>query len=154
MQKKQMVYSSKTTINSGYKWIKTVRMRIWGEQRECVNPSCLLAKVQDDGGLMVVECFLVIYLDTLFKFRSLPRNCVQLQQDNGACHKSNIWRVAWWSYEISAFKCSPRSPELNSMQCLWDLVGMKISVLSVQLRKIKELLNVIIKNVFFQLVDS
>ncbi len=93
------------------------RVRIWYQEHESMDPSCLVSTVQDAaGGVMVWGIFSWHTLGpTLFKCHSLPEYCCwpcssfydysvpifwcYFQQDNALSQSSNHLRLVSWTWQ-------------------------------------------------------
>ncbi len=94
---------------------------------------------------------------TLFKHHSLPEYCCwpcpslydysvpssddYFQQDNASCHKAQI--ISDWflehENEFTLLKWPPQSPNLNSIEHLWDVVEQEILIMNVQPTNLQQL---------------
>ncbi len=91
-----------------------------------------------------------------FKRHSLPEYCCwpcpslydystssdgYFQQDNAPCHKAQI--ISDWflehDNEFTLLKWPPQSPDLNSIELLWDVVEREIRIMDVQPTNLQQL---------------
>ncbi len=132
------------------------RNRIWREEHESMDPSCLVSTVQAGGGgvmawgifswhtlypLVPIEhrlnatAYLSIVADHVHPFMTTvyPSSDSYFQQDNAPCHKAQI--IGDWflehDNEFTLLKWPPQSPDLNRIDHLWDVVEWEISIMDV-----------------------
>ncbi len=139
------------------------RVRIWCKEHESMDPSCLVYMVQASGGVMVwgifswhtlgplvpiehslnTTAYLSIVADHVHPFMTTvyPSSDGYFQQDNAQCHNTQI--VSNWFLEhdngFTLLKRPPQSPDLNSIEHLWDVVEQEICIMDVQPSNLKQL---------------
>ncbi len=140
------------------------RVRICRIEHESMDPSCLVSTVQaGGGGVMVWEIFswhtlgplvpiehrlnatsyLSIVADHVHPFMTTvnPSSDGYFQQDNAPCHKAQI--ISDWflehNNEFTLLKWPPKSPDLNPIERLWDVVEREIRITDVQPTNLQQL---------------
>ncbi len=114
------------------------RVRIWRKEHQNMDPSCLVSRVQADGGSLMVwgifswhtlgplvpidhrlnaTAYLSIVADHDHPFMTTvyPSSDDYFQQDNAPCHKAQI--ISDWflehDNEFTLLKWPPQSPDIN-----------------------------------------
>ncbi len=140
------------------------RVRIWCEEHESMDPSCLVSTVQTaSGGLMVwgifswhtlgplvpiehhlnATAYLSIVADLVHPFMTTVYSSSDgyFQQDNAPCHKAQI--ISDWFLEhdnaFTLLKWPPQSPDLSLIEHLWDVVEREICIMDVQPTNLQQL---------------
>uniref|UniRef100_A0A3B4Z7B4 Transposase Tc1-like domain-containing protein n=1 Tax=Stegastes partitus TaxID=144197 RepID=A0A3B4Z7B4_9TELE len=140
------------------------RVRIWRQQHESMDPSCLVSTVQaGGGGVMVWGIFswhtlgplvpiehrvnATVYLSIVaghvhpFMTTVYPSIDGYFQQDNAPCHKAPI--ISDWflehDNEFTVLQWPPQSPDLNPIEHLWDVVEREIRIMDVQPTNLQQL---------------
>ncbi len=155
---------------------------IWLKQHEIMDPSCLVSVAQADGGggvmvwgifswhtLVPIEhrlnatAYLSIVADHVHPFMTTVYHLLMyFQQDNAPCHKAQI--ISDWflehDNEFTLLKWPPQSPDLNTIEHLWDVVEREILIMDVQTTNLQQLRNAIMsiwtkisKECFQQLIE-
>ncbi len=67
------------------------------------------------------------------------------QQDNAPCHKAQIFSNLFLEHdnEFTVLKWPPLLPDLNPIECLWDVVEQEIYIMDMQLTNLQQLLDAI-----------
>uniref|UniRef100_A0A9J8B744 Transposable element Tc1 transposase n=1 Tax=Cyprinus carpio carpio TaxID=630221 RepID=A0A9J8B744_CYPCA len=144
------------------------RVRIWRKEHESMDPSCLVSMVQAGaGGVMVwgmfswhtlgplvpiehrlnATVYLSIVSDHVHPIMTTvyPSSDGYFQQDNAPCHKAQI--ISDWflehDNEFTLLKCPPQSPDLSSIEQLWDVVEWEIRIMDVQPTNLQQLCDAI-----------
>ncbi len=138
------------------------------KEHESMDPSCLVSAVQAGGGVMVwgifswhtlgplvpiehclnATVYLSIVADHVHPFMTtvLPIFWCYFQQDNAPCHKDQI--ISDWFLErdnvFTLLKWPPRSPDLNLIEHVWDVVEREIHIMDVQPTNLQQLRDAII----------
>ncbi len=144
-------------------WHSDGRVRILCKEHESMDPSCFVSTVQaHGGGVMVCGDIFLAHFEPLstnwasFKRHSLPEYsfwpCPSLydysvpifwcyfQQDNAPSQSSNHLRLVSWTWnEFTLLKWPPQSPDLNSVEHIWDVVEQEIHIMDVQLTNLQQL---------------
>ncbi len=85
---------------------------------------------------LYATAYLSIVSDHVHPFMTTvyPSSDGYFQQDNAPCHKAQI--ISDWflehDNEFTLLKWSPQSPDLNSIEQLWDVVEWEIRIMDVQ----------------------
>ncbi len=119
-----------------------------------MDPSCLVSTVQAAGGGVMVwgiyswhtlgpfehclndTAYLSIVADHVHPFMTTvyPSSDGYFQQENTPCHKAQI--ISDWflehDNEFTLLTWPPQSPDLNSIEHLWDVVEREICIMDVQ----------------------
>ncbi len=139
-------------------------MRIWRNEHENIDPSCLVSMVQAGGGGVMVcgifswytlgplvpiehrlnaTAYLSIVADHVHPFMTTvyPSSDGYFQQDNAPCHKAQI--ISDWflehDNEFTLLKRPPQLPDLNPIEQLCDVVEREILIMDVQLTNLQQL---------------
>ncbi len=134
-----------------------------------MDPSCLVSTVQAGGGGVMVwgifswhtlgplvpiehclntTAYLSIVADHVHPFMTTVYSSSDdyFQQDNAPCHKAQI--ISDWflkhDNEFTLLKWSPQSPDLNTIEQLWDVVEREILIIYVQPTNLQQLSDAII----------
>jgi len=145
------------------------RVRIWREQNENMDPSCLVTTVQAGGdGVMVwgmfswhtlgplvsighrlnATAYLSIVSDYVYPFMATmyPFSDGYFLQDNAPCHKAR--KISNWflehDNEFTVLQCPPQSPDLNPIEHFWDVVERELCALDVHPTNLHQLQDAIL----------
>ena len=126
-------------------------VRIWPQQHDSMDPSCLVSTVQAAGGVMVFWVFSWHAHHSLSEYccwpcpslfdHSRPSSDDYFQQDNEPCHKAQT--ISDWFLEFLVLQWSPQSPDLSPTERLWDVVdqlGWYINLTSVYIWRTETLI--------------
>ncbi len=121
-----------------------------------MDPSCLVSMVQAAGGGLMVwgifswhtlgplvpieyclnaTAYLRIVAEHVHPFMTTvcPSSDGYFQQDNAPCHKAQI--ISDWfpehNNEFTLLNWPPQSPDLNSIEHLWDVVEREIRIMQI-----------------------
>ncbi len=144
------------------------RVRIWRKEHESMDSSCLVSTVQAGGGGVMVwgifswhtlgplvpiehrlnaTAYLSIVADRFLPFMTTvyPSSDGYFQHDNAPCHTAQI--ISDWflehDNEFTLLKWPPQSPDLNSIEHLWDVVEREIRIMDVQPTNLQKLCDAI-----------
>ncbi|KAI5609647.1 hypothetical protein C0J50_5858, partial [Silurus asotus] len=132
------------------------RVRIWRQQHESMDPSCLLSPVQAGGGGVMVwgifswhtlgalvpiehcvnaTAYMSIVVDHVHPFMSTvyPSSDGYFQQDNAP-----YWFLEH-DNEFTVLKWHPQSPDLNPTEHLWNVEEREIHIMDVQPTNLQQL---------------
>ncbi len=139
------------------------RIRIWHNEHESMDPSCLVSTVQAGVGVMLwgmfswhtlgplvpiehrlnATAYLSIAADPVLPFTTTvyPSSDVYFQQDNAPCHKAQIIWVWFLEHdnEFTLLKWPPQSPDLNTIERRWYVMKREIRIMDVQPTNLQKL---------------
>ncbi len=144
------------------------RDRIWRKEHESMDPSCLVSTIHAAGGGVIWGIFswhyfgpsvpiehrlnatgyLSIVADHVHSFITTvyPSSYSYFQQDNAPCHKAQI--ISDWflehENEFTLLPWPPQSPNLNTIEHLWDVVEREIHIMVLQLTNLQQLRDAIV----------
>ena len=127
------------------------RVRVWRRPHEAMDPSCQQGTVQAGGGSILVwgvftwhelgplvhlntsltgDRYVTLLGDHLQPFMDFmyPHNDGIFQQDNAPCHRAGVVQN-WFEEHSGEFRrmvWPPRSPDMNPIKHLWDVVERSI----------------------------
>ncbi len=138
-----------------------VRVRLWRNEHESMDSSCLVSTVQTGGGVMVWGIFswctlgllapiehrlnstvyLSIVADHVHPFMTTVYHLLMyFQQDNAPSQSSNHLRLVSWTWQWVHFtQMTSTVTRSQSIEHLWDVVEREILIIDVQTTNLQRL---------------